>query len=695
MQNHSGGGKKNQTSASGLDVSGNAAALQQHFASQLGFSLRGPKLVKSVPKLSSTSGVKKESSNASTITVSSSSSSSSNPSSSSYYLDGTNTQRLRSSYPDNVLLNQLSDRWLCEHCRNLNTGSLNQCQYCGQLHKKEKSTGRSSKTTTIHEGGSSLTLAQVRGLVPLPLPGLTTQQWKDIELRIQLRAEEKCSICMEKFSLRETVMTSCSHIFHKSCLDALEKFMLMNEKISTIVSLNNPTPVSSKCCPICRTMNYQRQRTRIGAHLYIQSCIVLVQALYRGKITRRIYFQLRRNIYLAIQKNSQGTDNTPDTDTFSSRSSLSLHSLPLSRKKAFVAEALQDLHKRLDVFNTKRNNKVKNVLHDIDNTLRLSREIMNRANQRLTSNPDDIAKRNTSSSSRSLSVVNGSVDRPGGTESDSNHSNNDGETALRLLDILAERLVLVEARQRRLANTRRIFAEQQRQLEEEQLQRRQREEEELVSKDPSPPLLLSRMEWIDIHQKSVIHTEEDCAVCIMPLAIPFVPLLSSNSFIPVIHSSSSSHSTASPPIASTLFQCPSFHSISNSNAALQPCTCAILLSCGHLFHQQCIRSLEKFMAGKSLFGISRTPEENSEPSDDRSRNGGSVVGKGFIPYSNEISRTYVTLASLNQQPIYPPIPLNPESGISKRYILEDTLPWPRCPLCRQKYWATSFHFRAG
>jgi hypothetical protein len=86
-----------------------------------------------------------------------------------------------------------------------------------------------------------LTLAQKRGLVKPSekVESLSQSEWDVIEQKLDARSDASCPICMSGFSQGHEVLLSCSHIFHRSCLQAFENFM-KNELT----------------CPICRFVSH-------------------------------------------------------------------------------------------------------------------------------------------------------------------------------------------------------------------------------------------------------------------------------------------------------------------------------------------------------------------------------------------------------------------------------------------------------
>ncbi|XP_020016930.1 RING finger protein 32 isoform X2 [Castor canadensis] len=125
-----------------------------------------------------------------------------------------------------------------------------------------------------------LTLAQKLGLLaPPPLP-LSSDEWDKVKQRSVLHGDslQPCPICKEEFELRPQVLLSCSHVFHKACLQAFEKF------------------TNKKTCPLCRKNQYQTRVIHDGAHLFKVKCATRIQAYWRGHVVRKWYRNLRRMV---------------------------------------------------------------------------------------------------------------------------------------------------------------------------------------------------------------------------------------------------------------------------------------------------------------------------------------------------------------------------------------------------------------
>ncbi|XP_009682220.2 RING finger protein 32 [Struthio camelus] len=138
----------------------------------------------------------------------------------------------------------------------------------------------SEKEYVLDPNPPQLTLAQKLGLVePPPLP-LTAEEWAKIKQRSIKHGDsiQPCAICREEFALQPQVLLSCSHVFHKACLKAFEKF------------------AGKKSCPMCRKKQYQTRVIHDGARLFKIKCAIRIQASWRGYIVRKWYKNLRKTV---------------------------------------------------------------------------------------------------------------------------------------------------------------------------------------------------------------------------------------------------------------------------------------------------------------------------------------------------------------------------------------------------------------
>ncbi|XP_009001013.1 RING finger protein 32 isoform X1 [Callithrix jacchus] len=125
-----------------------------------------------------------------------------------------------------------------------------------------------------------LTLAQKLGLIGPPPPPLSSDEWEKVKQRSLLQGDsvQPCPICKEDFELRPQVLLSCSHVFHRACLQAFEKF------------------TNKKTCPLCRKNQYQTRVIHDGARLFRIKCATRIQACWRGHVVRKWYQNLRKTV---------------------------------------------------------------------------------------------------------------------------------------------------------------------------------------------------------------------------------------------------------------------------------------------------------------------------------------------------------------------------------------------------------------
>ncbi|XP_060051730.1 RING finger protein 32 isoform X1 [Erinaceus europaeus] len=124
------------------------------------------------------------------------------------------------------------------------------------------------------------TLAQRLGLLELPPRPLSPEGWARVKQRSveQGDSAQPCPICKEEFRLLPQVLLSCSHVFHRACLQAFERFS------------------GQKVCPLCRSWQYQTRLIHDGARLFRAKCATRIQASWRGHVVRKRYRELRRTI---------------------------------------------------------------------------------------------------------------------------------------------------------------------------------------------------------------------------------------------------------------------------------------------------------------------------------------------------------------------------------------------------------------
>ncbi|XP_042366153.1 RING finger protein 32 [Plectropomus leopardus] len=125
-----------------------------------------------------------------------------------------------------------------------------------------------------------LTLAQKLGLVASPAGRLTEDEWTQVKTRSVQQGDsaQPCAVCREEFCLQPQVLLSCSHVFHRACLHAFERFS------------------GRKCCPMCRKEQYETRVIHDAARLFRHQCATRIQACWRGYAARKRYRKLRKSI---------------------------------------------------------------------------------------------------------------------------------------------------------------------------------------------------------------------------------------------------------------------------------------------------------------------------------------------------------------------------------------------------------------
>ncbi|KAJ0022857.1 hypothetical protein NQD34_014991, partial [Periophthalmus magnuspinnatus] len=120
--------------------------------------------------------------------------------------------------------------------------------------------------------------AERMGLVGGPVECLTEEQWSLVKVRSVQQGESinPCAICKEDFHLKPQVLLSCSHVFHRACVQAFEKFS------------------RQKCCPVCRRHQYETRVIHDAANLFRHQCATKIQAWWRGYTIRKWYINVMK-----------------------------------------------------------------------------------------------------------------------------------------------------------------------------------------------------------------------------------------------------------------------------------------------------------------------------------------------------------------------------------------------------------------
>ena len=133
---------------------------------------------------------------------------------------------------------------------------------------------------------NGLTFAEKIGLKKINKMPLNIKQWRNLEDQTINRNVHKgaCPICLENLYKKDSLILSCSHVFHKICIQNFEKFSL------------------SRKCPICRCDNYQTKEYLKDKEYYIKEAITLIQKYFLGFITR---LKLYKNIFSINMPNNK------------------------------------------------------------------------------------------------------------------------------------------------------------------------------------------------------------------------------------------------------------------------------------------------------------------------------------------------------------------------------------------------------
>ncbi|XP_019943044.2 RING finger protein 32 [Paralichthys olivaceus] len=139
---------------------------------------------------------------------------------------------------------------------------------------------RDEREYVLDPAPPTLTLAQKMGLVAPPAERLMEDEWLQVKARSVQQGEsaQPCAICREEFRLQPQVLLSCSHVFHRACLQAFERFSGM------------------KRCPMCRRERYETRMIHDAARLFRHQSATRIQACWRGYVARKWYKRMRKTI---------------------------------------------------------------------------------------------------------------------------------------------------------------------------------------------------------------------------------------------------------------------------------------------------------------------------------------------------------------------------------------------------------------
>ncbi|UJR30165.1 hypothetical protein I4U23_017705 [Adineta vaga] len=141
--------------------------------------------------------------------------------------------------------------------------------------------------TAINSHRQRGTLAERIGLIEVnnkTSNHLSEAAWNEVKQQSNNRQDSNCpcAICQEDFGLGQQVLLSCSHVFHRACLQTFEKFVS-----------HNANGTDLRTCPLCRRSQYEKRIIYEGANIHRAKCAARIQAAWRGYIVRQWYKNFR------------------------------------------------------------------------------------------------------------------------------------------------------------------------------------------------------------------------------------------------------------------------------------------------------------------------------------------------------------------------------------------------------------------
>lgn len=124
-----------------------------------------------------------------------------------------------------------------------------------------------------------LSLAEKLGIVDTSNPHILCEnQWTLIKCASKRRGDlsEPCSICKEYYThLKQEVILSCSHVFHRKCIGSFERFS------------------GQKTCPVCRCKDYETRVICDGSVITSHKCATKIQTQWRRYVQEKKYHAIR------------------------------------------------------------------------------------------------------------------------------------------------------------------------------------------------------------------------------------------------------------------------------------------------------------------------------------------------------------------------------------------------------------------
>ena len=142
------------------------------------------------------------------------------------------------------------------------------------FHSRADQSERGNSSLSAGSPPSSPSLAQRIGIAPKNVK-MTSQAWEEAHEASRRRqySQYPCPICQEEFKLEPQALLSCSHVFHQVCIHNFERFSQV------------------RCCPICRTENYEKMLIDDGADWCRAKAALLIQRVFRGYLVRRVWWK--------------------------------------------------------------------------------------------------------------------------------------------------------------------------------------------------------------------------------------------------------------------------------------------------------------------------------------------------------------------------------------------------------------------
>jgi hypothetical protein len=419
---------------------------------------------------------------------------------------------------------------------------------------------------------TGVSLAQMRGtmLTTAACAGaqggapLSDARWRQVEARFEARCraggsagdgadlEGHCAICLSAWGLRAQSLLSCGHAFHAACIAGFERCVGWEHR----------------SCPLCRGAGYERRAVRTGARLHVLRCAVSVQCAVRRHLARAELWRRKKAHYL--RGPVEGAVGDGD------------HALPpqpqpqSSRVAAFTAQRLRELGRDLERADAARSRGQQSALRGLDDALAQSRRILDAAQAR-------IDRRQAASA-------------PAAAPDPSAGPSAAATDPSALLSLYADRLVALEAQRLRaaeVAEARRTAARAAREALAAAAQRDRAEESRALQADWVRARSLGDGDWAAVAETALARVGLAAVSSAVGIGAARSEQAMVRAGVARIATPASDITTgqADDSGRECLVCMEPLFALSDAH----PADSAALLSCSHLFHAQCIASLEYFM----------------------------------------------------------------------------------------------------